>query len=90
MAQRCPTIGADVAGISEIIDHEENGLLFHPDDPGHLAETLRRIFDNQSEATMLADAGYIKVRQKFSIENVCKQQLAAYDILFRRQSRGIL
>jgi len=90
MAQRCPTIGADVAGISEIIDHEENGLLFHPDDPGHLAETLRRVLDNQQEAEKFAEAGYRKARQKFSIENVCRSQLAAYDILFRRQSHGIL
>jgi len=90
MAQRCPTIGADVAGISEIIDHEENGLLFHSDDPGHLAETLRRVLDNQSEAEKFAEAGYRKACQKFSIENVCKRQLAAYDILFRRQSHGLL
>jgi len=90
MAQRCPTIGADVAGISEIIDHEENGLLFHPDDPGHLAETLRRILDNLPEAEKLADAGYLKTRQQFSIDKVCQQQLAAYEILFRRQYHGIL
>ncbi len=90
MAQRCPTIGADVAGISEIIEHEKTGLLFHPDDPAHVAETLRRVLDNPVEASAFAEAGYLEVRERYNIERVSRQQLDVYDNLFRSQSHGLI
>lgn len=90
MAQRCPTIGADVAGISEIIDHEKTGLLFHPDDPAHVAETLRRVLDNPTEAAAFAQAGYLEVRERYNIDSVSRKQLEVYDKLFRSQSHGLI
>lgn len=90
LAQRCPTIGADVAGIGEIIEHERTGLLFHPDDPEHFAETLRRLLDDRAEAERLAFAGYEEVKNKFVVDRVSKQQLDVYATLFRSQSHDLI
>jgi len=42
-AFKCPVIVADVGGLSEIVAHEENGLLFPMGDVGALATLLRRL-----------------------------------------------
>jgi glycosyltransferase involved in cell wall biosynthesis len=40
LAAHCPVIASNFAGISEVVRHEENGLLFTPDDENALAAAL--------------------------------------------------
>ncbi|MCS7252383.1 MAG: glycosyltransferase, partial [Anaerolineae bacterium] len=40
-----PVIGANLGGIPELIRHEQNGLLFQPDDASDLAVQLQRLLD---------------------------------------------
>lgn len=40
---RCPVIASDLPGLSEVISHDDNGLLFKPGDPTDLARQLQRI-----------------------------------------------
>ncbi|CAG1021250.1 partial Spore coat protein SA, partial [Patescibacteria group bacterium] len=41
LAARCPVIASNFAGMSEMVRHEDNGLLFSAGDSNDLAETLR-------------------------------------------------
>lgn len=41
LAARCPVIASNFAGMSEVVRHEENGLLFTAGDSSDLADTLR-------------------------------------------------
>lgn len=45
LAAKCPVIASDFPGMSEVIRHEWNGLLFAPGRADELAERLRRIKD---------------------------------------------
>lgn len=40
-----PVIGANLGGIPELIQHEQNGLLFQPDNASDLALQLQRLLD---------------------------------------------
>ena len=40
-----PVIASDIGGIPELVDHEQNGLLFAPGDIDGLARALRRLAD---------------------------------------------
>jgi glycosyltransferase involved in cell wall biosynthesis len=42
-AAGCPIIASDVGGISEVVTHEDNGLLFPAGDPRQLALNLARV-----------------------------------------------
>jgi glycosyltransferase involved in cell wall biosynthesis len=42
-AAGCPVVASDVGGISEVIEHEVNGLLFEPGNSSLLAKTLERL-----------------------------------------------
>jgi len=43
---RCPLVASDLPGLSEVIEHEVNGLLFDAGNVGALAETLLRLIRN--------------------------------------------
>jgi glycosyltransferase involved in cell wall biosynthesis len=47
-------VAPSLPGIRCMIRHEENGLLFRPDDPLDLAEKLRRIYEDRELATAVA------------------------------------
>lgn len=53
-AAGCPVIGSDVEGISEIVQHEVNGLLFAPGDSSGLAAAIRRLAENRGLLRTLA------------------------------------
>jgi glycosyltransferase involved in cell wall biosynthesis len=44
-AARVPVVGSDLGGVAELVQHEENGLLFRVDDPADLARQLQRLLD---------------------------------------------
>jgi glycosyltransferase involved in cell wall biosynthesis len=43
LAARCPVVASNFSGMSEVVRHEENGLLFTAGDAQHLAEALRSL-----------------------------------------------
>jgi glycosyltransferase involved in cell wall biosynthesis len=46
-AYGCPVIASDLGGMSELIDHEVNGLLFRPGDISGLAVTISRLIHDR-------------------------------------------
>jgi glycosyltransferase involved in cell wall biosynthesis len=52
----CPVIASDMAGLSEAIRHEENGLLFAPGDAGALRETILRVANDRALLPRLSRA----------------------------------
>ncbi len=61
-----PVIGARIGGIPELIEHEQDGLLFDPGNAEQLAEALARIGRNAVTAVEMGMAGLEKVRRDFS------------------------
>lgn len=52
-----PVVGANAWGITDVIDHEKNGLLVPFDDPAALARAIGRLLKNRSLAEKLGAAG---------------------------------
>ena len=42
-----PVVAARVGGVPELVEHEMNGLLYEPFDPGSLAGSLQRLIDDR-------------------------------------------
>jgi len=66
MAHQIPVIAVDSCGPSEIIQHEETGLLVEPNDTGQLVEAMIRIAQDRSFAGRLAAKGYEHVCASFT------------------------
>ena len=82
MACRIPTIGTAVGGITDIINHGENGILVPPEDAGTLSRALKRVIEDGNLAKQIAERGYQTVREKFTWEKVLQQMEGVYQGLF--------
>lgn len=65
MAAGLPVIATEVAGIPELVEDEESGLLVPPGRADHLAAALARLIDDPAERRRLGAAGLARVRADF-------------------------
>jgi glycosyltransferase involved in cell wall biosynthesis len=65
MACGVPVVTTNVSGITELVHHEENGLIVPPDDPTRLAAEILRLTDDSVLASRLGEAGRATVSTRF-------------------------
>jgi glycosyltransferase involved in cell wall biosynthesis len=79
MARRTPVVATKVGGTPEVVVDGETGLLVPPRDPEALAAALRRLLEDADLRRRLGDAGYARVRDRFSAEAMMRRVLELYD-----------
>ena len=67
MASGLPVIGANIAGIPELLDHGAAGILFPPKDYIALAEAIRKLLNEDELRMSLAKRGRSFAEQKFDM-----------------------
>lgn len=72
VAFECPT------GPSEIIQHQQTGLLVEPENVTAFAASLQRLIDNEAERLQYAKRGYEYVTQKFEVGHIIDQWEALF------------
>jgi glycosyltransferase involved in cell wall biosynthesis len=77
-ATRRTAIATEVGGITEILRHEENGLLVPPKDADSMAAAMRRLIDDVPLRQRLAETGYQDAHRDLSIERMLEKTLAIY------------
>ncbi len=75
MASSLAVVGSDVAGIPELIQSEETGLLVSSNDPHALAQALWRLIDDPSLAARLGHNARNHLKSKLS-KDLCSQMVA--------------
>lgn len=81
MAAGRPVVASRVGGIPEVVLDGETGLLVPPEDPGALADAIRRLLEDPSLAQRLGEAGRRRVEAVFSAERMAEQTAALYEEL---------
>jgi glycosyltransferase involved in cell wall biosynthesis len=76
----CPVVGARSGGITDIIAHEQTGLLVNPDDAPDLESALERILADSELRVRLAGAGQESARAKFSSRAIIDRFLEWYQL----------
>lgn len=66
MSAGIPVVATASGGALEIIDDEESGLLFAPNDPAELAECWRRLIEDPLLATRLTANAFQALDERFS------------------------
>lgn len=69
MLCRKPVIAAKHGGITEIIIHEESGLLFEPNNSVALEMCLRTLIDDRIKREVLGQKGYNRAVANFTLDN---------------------
>ncbi len=78
MGAGLPVIATDVGGASEVIDSGTNGILIKPDDVAAIKRESVRLYQDQSFRRMIASAGMIDVRTRFTAVKMVDTQFALY------------
>lgn len=74
-----PIVATDIDGNREVVDHGETGLLVPPEDPKALADAIENLLTNPGLARQLAANARRAAIERFSQENMVRQNLEAYD-----------
>lgn len=75
-----PVVASRIEGLSELIDHGRNGLLFTPRDDEQLADQIARLYTDTVLRQRIGDAGRASFETRFTIEYYARQ----LDQLYRR------
>jgi glycosyltransferase involved in cell wall biosynthesis len=78
MAARLPVLASNSSGINEIIKHNENGLLFNPQDPQDLIEKVKYALTNYQQCCIMAENAYEYLKQHHDPQKICAQTLEFY------------
>lgn len=73
-----PVIGSNVVGMSEIIDHRQNGLLFCVNDERDLAEKINYMFSVPEAARAMGKLGREKAIKQFSPDSSMRKIVELY------------
>ncbi len=82
MAMGVPVVATDAAGNSDLIRHNENGLLFADGDIEELARQIKGLLQNPEKGRALAASGKTSAFEDYSIERTLDQYEAFFQDCF--------
>jgi len=80
MAAGRPIVATDVVGVGELIEDGRTGLLVRPGEPAALADAVRWLIDNPTDAAAMAEAARREARARYSMAAMA----SAYEVLIDR------
>jgi len=79
MANGRPCVASSIGGITDVINHGENGLLVPPNDSHSLSESVRKLLSDKSLRIKLGSAAKDTVREKFSLDKMVEETVVFYE-----------
>lgn len=84
MVHGLPIVASNASAIPEVVQNQENGLLFNPDKPELLAEGLSQLLENPARGREMGSRGRLLAQEKYDPLKLTAQFLAVYDRVVRR------
>lgn len=88
MASGLPCIASDVGGVSEVITHGEDGLLFERENSKQLAQAIIRLIKDKKLQKKLSSQASVRARY-FSMDKYVEKVFKSYEFLFGRKTSTI-
>jgi glycosyltransferase involved in cell wall biosynthesis len=89
MACRRPIVATAAGGIPEIVQDGVTGVLVPPRDARALATAIVRVLRDQPLRARMGQAGFDRVRDRFTVERMVEQTRAVYQRIVAAQERSI-
>ncbi len=78
MACKCPVVGTDTGGISDVISNKKTGVLVPEKDPKQLAEEIIILLKNDKLRKKYSEEGYKNTLKNFNWNDIAKRYLEIY------------
>ena len=69
MAAGIPVVATRIAGIPELVQHEENGSVVSPGDPVETAQAIRVLLEDPDLRNRYAAAGRKQIEKEFDVRS---------------------
>jgi glycosyltransferase involved in cell wall biosynthesis len=89
MAAKSAVVVSDTGGLSEIIDHDVNGVKVYAGNPDSLAWGILRVLIDKGYADWIRTNAYKKVQEKYDWDRIAKQTKKIYSSVLDEYSRGV-
>ena len=76
-----PVIGSDIGGIPELIENEDDGLIFQPGDSQELADKMLKLWSNRGNAKEMGMVGRKKIEDRFNAELHYESLISIYNLV---------
>jgi glycosyltransferase involved in cell wall biosynthesis len=86
MAMGVPVVTSRIAGVPEMITHNENGLLFAPAKWSELAECINRLLADEELGKRLSAAGRKTIQSKFDIQESARRLKGYFEDLLEHKA----
>jgi len=73
-----PVVGSRLGSIEELIDHDRTGMLFEPDNPKDLADTVEWMFTHPDDLLRMSDAARAEFETKYTADRNYEQLMDIY------------
>jgi glycosyltransferase involved in cell wall biosynthesis len=80
-----PVIGAEIASVSSLVHHGEDGFLVEPRRVGPLLEVFAYLADHPEVGRAMGERGRAKLERRYTIEHIADIVEATYTRVLRRQ-----
>lgn len=74
-----PSIGSDLGGINELIEHNHTGLLVEPNSPESLAKGIMELLSDPEKAKRLGLNAFQKAKLEFNADHQIRKIIEIYD-----------
>ena len=86
-AARVPVVVSDTGGLSEVVQHNQTGIVTYANNPDSLAWGILEVLKNPARAKYLIDNAYQSLSARFSWDKLAKQTVATYDRTIKERSQ---
>ncbi len=78
-SMKCPVVVTSGAGISEVFEKENIGVVVQPFDPKDLAEQVISVLKDKRSAKRLGEQGYKVISERYRWKDIARQYLAVFE-----------
>jgi glycosyltransferase involved in cell wall biosynthesis len=88
MAAKSPVVVSDTGGLSEIVNHDVDGVKVYTGNPDSLAWGINRVLTDEAYANTIRTNAYRKVQEKYNWDKIAQQTKAMYENILAEYSKS--
>jgi 1,4-alpha-glucan branching enzyme len=88
MAAKSPVVVSDTGGLSEIVDHDVDGVEAYTGNPDSLAWGINRVLTDEAYANTLRTNAYRKIQEKYNWDKIAQQTMTMYENILNEYSQS--
>lgn len=88
MAAKSPIVVSDTGGLSEIVEHDVDGVKVYPNNSDSLAWGITRVLKDEKYAAWIRANAFRKVKEKYNWDKMADQTINVYRTVLNEYSRS--